>query len=508
MANEAPTGEVGSSLGYQYLYSIISLLMGFGFYIFAVHFYPTQIVGLFAMLSALTALLAAIFSLNLGSGIQHFISYYIGSGDLSSIKKLVRKFSIIIVILSVAAFLFLWFSAPLLDTSFFHVAAYTEYIRLLGFGAIAMVSNNLLNSIVLGLQRFKANALIGIFSSIFTYSLIIAMLAILQSPILVVIGWIIGYSTTTCVLLIYVISRLRKIRLVVEGKISTTPVIWYSLPLLFSSIVGTSATYADRFIAAFFLNLSQIGIYNFALLIVSAFGIISAPFFTILFPKLSELYGKKEYERLKYYNSKAIELLMAVYLPIAFIAAAISRSLLSFLAGSAYLFAWIPVTIILVFNAVFISAGVIGLSLQATRKTSIFLYSSSVSLLTNLAISVLLIPRFGIEGAAIGFSSLYAVRFSVMLYFGRKYSIVYFEMTKISKIFGSAFVVFLVLFLLQTGLGYTPLKMFAYIILGLIIYMLLLKALKTFNDDDIGLFLDFAPKNLSLKRMMRIMLTR
>ncbi|MEM3811809.1 MAG: hypothetical protein QXE05_05530 [Nitrososphaeria archaeon] len=56
----------------------------------------------------------------------------------------------------------------------------------------------------------------------------------------------------------------------------------------------------DRFIVSYFLNLSEMGIYNFMLLIVSALSILITPSGAILLPKLSKYYGKREYEKIRF----------------------------------------------------------------------------------------------------------------------------------------------------------------------------------------------------------------
>ncbi|MEM3455867.1 MAG: polysaccharide biosynthesis C-terminal domain-containing protein [Candidatus Micrarchaeia archaeon] len=66
----------------------------------------------------------------------------------------------------------------------------------------------------------------------------------------------------------------------------------------------------------------------------------------------------------------------------------------------------------------------LGVTLQAIRKTRIFLLSSSLALTSNFILSVILIPRFGIDGAGIAFSSIYIMGFAVVFYYAEKYHIV------------------------------------------------------------------------------------
>ncbi|MGB9763693.1 MAG: polysaccharide biosynthesis C-terminal domain-containing protein, partial [Minisyncoccia bacterium] len=164
----------------------------------------------------------------------------------------------------------------------------------------------------------------------------------------------------------------------------------------------------------------------------------------------------------------------------------------------------VPIIIILVVNSIFISSNVLGVSLQAVRKTRIFLLSSSLALLSNLILSIILIPRYGINGAGIAFSSIYIVVFAILFYYAKKYDTVTIERLKIAKILLSGFLMFFIMFLVQGYLGYSILKLFFYIILGLVIYILMIKVTKTFNDSDLDLFLSlFSDRYILIKKLIR-----
>jgi O-antigen/teichoic acid export membrane protein len=70
--------KLGTGISWLYLSSIVSVLAGALFYIFISHLFPTEIVGVFALLSAILTLFQTIFTLGLSNGIQHFISYHLG----------------------------------------------------------------------------------------------------------------------------------------------------------------------------------------------------------------------------------------------------------------------------------------------------------------------------------------------------------------------------------------------------------------------------------------------
>ena len=139
----------------------------------------------------------------------------------------------------------------------------------------------------------------------------------------------------------------------------------------------------------------------------------------------------------------------AIYAPVAMLVAALSSSIILFLSSSVYLSASVPVTIVLMVSSLFVAGNIFSVSIQGMRKTRIFLMASSAALLSNFVISVLLIPRFGMVGASIGYSSITAVSFFVMYYYVKNFGVLKFDAVKIAKIYTAGFVMFLVIMGLQ-----------------------------------------------------------
>ncbi|MGC8693536.1 MAG: polysaccharide biosynthesis C-terminal domain-containing protein [Thermoplasmata archaeon] len=500
----AGTDRISTGVTYQYISTIVVLFEGFLFYLFLVHFFSTEIVGAIALLSAIMALFSIIFSLGLGTGVQHFISYYLGKKDPDAVRQIVKKMSLISVLIGMLAFTVTWVTAPEFAILFFHSYKYTIFVQLLSIVLIAQVINSVIYSMLLGLQNFKANAIRSIISSTLAYGSIIPLLLVYYNPLMILIGWNIGYFAGTILTFIFLAGKMKGLNAKQIERVQLKPIFYYSIPIFISSIIGYGATYIDRFTVSYFLSLSEMGIYNFSLLIVSALSSIINPFPYILLPKLSEYYGKKEYDTMKLLGSKAIEVMMAVYLPLALLVAAISPSILLFIANKAYLPGYVPIIIILVTNSIFISSNVLSVTLQAIRKTRIFLLSSSLALLSNLILSIILIPRYGIDGAGIAFSSIFIMGFAVVFYYAKKYDTVTFEKLKLAKIFLSGFLMFGIMFLVQQHFGYSILRLIAYIIVGLAIYMVLIRTTKTFKDADLDLFLTLlSDKYIRLKRLIR-----
>ena len=484
--------EIGGGIFFQYVNSIAGVLAGFIFYIYIIRSYSSELVGTVALLLAITSLLNVFFSLGLGYGLQHYISYQMGRREFGQIRKMITKFSFFGLSLGFLSLVFLYFSSPIFAILFFHTSRYILLVKYLGFDLLFMVLSTVLSGILIGLQNFKSQAVWNVAGVIITYSLPVILFATLHRYIFIVIGWAAGYAFSSIAYSLIIVRRARKM----EGGancVKMSPVLSYALPIFLASIVGYGAVYVDRFVVSYFLNLSLLGIYNFALLVSSAIGFIVGPFSTILLPKLSEMYGLEKREEIKNYVAKGIELISTIYVPVALLVAALSSSILLFLSSDKYLPASIPVMIILVVSSAFVSGNILSVSLQGVRKTKIFLITSSSALISNFIISILLIPRYQMMGASIGSSSISAVSFFILYYYARKFDVLKFEGIKIAKIYISGFAMFFVIMVLQNVFLYSPLKLFLYIILGFAIYSGMIKVMKTFNRGDLDFIMLLIP---------------
>ncbi len=487
--------EIGGSIILQYLNSITLVLAGFIFYIYVIHFYSSELVGTVALLLAIVSLLNIFFSLGIGTGMQHYLSYFLGKNDYGIIRTIVYKFIIISILLGFTGLLFIYIASPMFALLFFHTFKYIILIKLISIDLFFTLISGLFGQMLVGVQKFKLQAKWNVIGVIISYSLPVILLYVFKNIDLIVIGWAVGNAFSAMVFLIILLGILRNGKKL-EGSFPSSQIIKYSIPVFLSSLIGYGAVYVDRFIVSYLLNLSLLGIYNFALLISSAVSFIVAPFSTILLPKLSEIYGRGDKESMKYNISRGIEMMITVYVPIALLVASLSPYILLFLSNREYLSASFPIMIVLVTGSLFISGNILGVALQSVRKTRIFIISSLIALLSNLIISFLLVPRMQMIGAAIGYSSVNITSFFVLLYYAKKYDVLKYEGTKILKIYSAAGIMFLLIFALQSSFTYSISKLFLFIILGFAVYILLIKIMRTFNSEDMDFLMQLIPVKL------------
>ena len=185
------------------------------------------------------------------------------------------------------------------------------------------------------------------------------------------------------------------------------------------------------------------------------------------------------------------------YVPSALGIAALSPIILNLLGGSQYMGGVIPLRIIMFSTAFFISQNILSQVVASVRRTWIFMFSSGVALLANVIFSIFLIPKFGLVGAALGFSSVYAVTFMVLEYFALKEKIAEFDLSGLIKVWVSALVMFLVVDIISNFIGLELWLLPLYIVMGALVYFVMSKGLGVFRKESNELILSLFPVHLN-----------
>lgn len=185
-----------------------------------------------------------------------------------------------------------------------------------------------------------------------------------------------------------------------------------SLPLLLSAISIMIYMKIDQVMIGVMINDSAVGIYSVATKISEAWNFVPVVICSALFPiyvNFRKVLLKSEYEH------KMVELftaLIAISLAGVIVVFSFSNEIVLFLFGSEYS-ASVNVLEIHLFSSVFVFLGVASgkwLIIEGLQKH--MLTRAIIGLIVNVCLNLLLIPRYGIEGAAV--SSLLAYSASVL----------------------------------------------------------------------------------------------
>ena len=123
------------------------------------------------------------------------------------------------------------------------------------------------------------------------------------------------------------------------------------------------------------------------------------------------------------------------------------------------------------------------------------------SLVANVVFSFLLIPYFGLIGAAFGFSSVYVVSFIILYRLARKEDLVQYNISGTLKIWASSIFMFLIVYLalhfMIDKYGYSLFILPSLILVGALIYLVVSSRLKVFSKREREFILSMFPDRLN-----------
>ncbi len=497
-------GTAPTDIHWVYLGTAFFFLSGALFYLYLARVIPPNELGAVVILQAIATIVAAAVSLGLGSGFQHFLSFYRGRREPTLLRFLLRGSLISSAVVAVIGFSIVFASANLLGAVLFRSGAYRSAIELVSLYAGLSTALAILQGVVLGLQQFVLYAVRSIVTYTATYGGAVIFLNLWPGVRSIVAGWCLG-AGVGCAL--YGVAVLR-------GGISTPvgerrpgpeslpamplyrSVLLYSLPVFASTVITTSATYVDRLVLASVSDLASVGFYNYTLLFVGGSLIVTGPFNTVLLPRISELFGRKDRVSIRSVARTSITLVVLLYVPFALAIAALGPFLLGVLVGHAFVQDSLPLAVLLSITAAAIPYTILGSLAAGIRRTPVLLRAAAGALAANAVLSILLVPRIGILGAALGNSAMYWTPLFVLAVELRGTGLVTIDLRSIARIWSASLAMSVTIGLPLLLFGYRPLLVGAFVVLGLLVLLAALRLARAIPTEVADQLVEVVPRRL------------
>ena len=261
-----------------------------------------------------------------------------------------------------------------------------------------------------------------------------------------------------------------------------SPFLSYSLPFIpfafFSIIIDTS----DRYIIGFYLGPTPVGIYSAASSIGGIVAIFLAFISYVLGPTVSKSFDNSKIEEVKNYLAYSWKYILMLSIPSAFGLSVLGKPLLNALTTPEFVTAGqiiIPFTALsMILNS---ANGIFGQVIQLYKVTRIFPIAFAAAAVVNLVLNLILVPLFGIVGAAIATLSAYVVVSIIIFIISRRYMKFFMNITFIVKTtLASSVMALIILKMNPTGTFDVILS----ILIGAVVCFAVLIGLKGFGENE------------------------
>ena len=210
-------------------------------------------------------------------------------------------------------------------------------------------------------------------------------------------------------------------RVDVSGKLSKA-MLMYGMPLMILESLSLVLRLSDRYLIEAMLGVDELGQYSASYNLTSYLDlIVLAAMLQAIRPAYMQIWESKGPEETKRFLTRIFHLYVVVGIPFIAMFAVTTPYILSFLAGPKYALG----TVIIPFVALsFWLEGAMNLlaaGLYIFKNTKVLMYTSLCATVLNLGLNFLLIPRFGISGAAAVTVFCYTVFLAVVTLFAFKH---------------------------------------------------------------------------------------
>jgi O-antigen/teichoic acid export membrane protein len=169
------------------------------------------------------------------------------------------------------------------------------------------------------------------------------------------------------------------------------------------SVATTIYTNLDTVMLGFMQGDEQVGYYNAAVKVKTLAVSLVTSIGTVLLPRVSYYIEKRMDTEFKKVTAKAFNLVVLMSLPIVIYFVFYAKEAIVFLSGQDYLPAVVPMQIIMPTIFLIGLTNIMGIQILVPQgREKMVLYSEIVGAIVDLILNVLLIPRYGCAGAAIG----------------------------------------------------------------------------------------------------------
>jgi len=447
--------------------------------------------GLFFLGFSTVKIAEIISTLGLHRGVLRFVALFQGAGDEARTKGAilfsVRTTLVVSIILGISMFML----SPFVSLHIFHKAGLASVLRLFALVVPFIAVTTILVFCTQGFKIMKYRVLVRelfepgiriiavVFLFILGFKLMGAILAFIAS---ILLGTILAlvYTKKTFPPLMD-----KGTRPLFESK----EILNYSWPLLLAEFFGLIVMWINILMIGYFKSSDEVGIYSASHRTALLGEVIFISFNAIFSPIIADLYHRKEQERLAHLFKLVNKWIFSLNFPVCLLMVFFASDLLR-LFGNRYLPGTMCLVLLGTAQLVNSALGSSGFLIMMSGKSRINLINNIFTALLNIGLNVLLIPTYGILGAALSFlASVSVVNVIMVIEVYALFRIHPFrtDMYKSPLAGGISFIIMALLIRFLRGTGNSFFLMGTGSVIFLLSYGLLTKALGIGEEDKIVL---------------------
>ena len=191
----------------------------------------------------------------------------------------------------------------------------------------------------------------------------------------------------------------------------------YGMPLLFSHLGAFILTFSDRYFIKAYFDLKEVGLYSLGYKFGIIVTILLGPFFTQWAIEMFEIDKREDREKI-FVN--IFNFIFILFLGVIYVESIYIKEAIKIIAAPEYLMSYTVVPIICLAYYFSMLVYYVRAGIMITKVTRYFAYSTAIAVAVNIGLNFLLIPYYGMYGAAISTLISFYVRFITVYKWSQK----------------------------------------------------------------------------------------
>lgn len=360
-----------------------------------------QFLGIYSLGNSITNIAGVLSKAGTDVGLMRYISRRDIEKDRESIKTDIRStlkmgliFSIIIMLTQII--LSGWLAENVFEESSLLRIVLIVYAVSIPFTALMTIATFATQGFQL--LKYKVfveyilNPTVLIVSMIFVYFVFSSELAIILPTLLT---GIVGFTVAN-----YFLKKVAGVNILNIGKISfNKKILTYSLPIMFTMILGTLLHWMDIIMLGYFTNLETVGLYHPAVRTAGLQQSILIAFAGIFAPMFSKYYAQNNIIGMHHIYKLVTRWILTLVTPI-FILIFLFSTKIMLLFGADFIQSSEVLIILAIGTSIFAIFGISGTVLVVSGYQKLNLINALSAAIINICLNIILIPKYGIMGAA------------------------------------------------------------------------------------------------------------
>jgi O-antigen/teichoic acid export membrane protein len=483
----------------------LSKILIYVYRIIIARYFGPEVYGLFSLSIMAVGWFIAFSSFGLSEGLLRYISFYRGKKQEKKINHIFKISLITLFFSGIISAVLLFFLSEFISINIFHNPDLIIFLQVFSILIPVTVLSKVYLSAIRSFEMISWHTfIINILQNAIKVVFLVLFILIGLKSSAVIFSYFLGFAGT--LLAAYLVCRYKIKKIFKSSKLeekirtgATKALFSYSWPFMFISLVTFIFHWTDSFIIGYFKTAIEVGFYNAAVPLIALFGLTAELFMRLFFPLITKEYARKNFKVIKELSQQVGKWIFILNLPLFIIMFLFPGAIINILFGKEYLVAATALRILSIlgfFSTIsFISYNL----LTITGRSKLVMIDLIIAAIINLVLNILLIPKYGINGAA--FSTLISNTFFYLILVIQVHRVFSFIpiRKKIIKISFIALIPTIFLIFIKKSM---PINLFSLILLGcsfFLLYLFLIFITKCFDKNDIMILKDLKGKLLRRK---------